>query len=88
MEMAMNTIEDLFAIAKDEMEYAEESHGSTYYQDDHATAHKAVKDCLAAYDTFLTDLPTDELRNEVETKVGMKIKELKMAFDAMPLDDH
>ncbi|KAI8062398.1 hypothetical protein BC940DRAFT_308916 [Gongronella butleri] len=88
MEAAMNEVEDLFGVAKDEMEYAEESHGSVYYQEDYDGAKQAVQDCLDAYDGFLKDLPSDELRNEVQAKVGMKIKELKMAFDALPLDDH
>ncbi|SAM03232.1 hypothetical protein [Absidia glauca] len=88
MEKAMNEIEDLFGAAKDEMEYAEESHGSVYYQEDHATAKKAVDECLDAFDTFVKDLPTDAMRQEVQGKVGMKLKELKMAFDALPVDDH
>lgn len=70
------------------MEYAEESHGSVYYQEDHATAKKAVDDCLDAFDAFVKDLPTDAMRQEVQGKVGMKLKELKMAFDALPVDDH
>ncbi|KAI9303651.1 hypothetical protein BJ944DRAFT_231981 [Cunninghamella echinulata] len=88
MEKAMNEIEELFGIAKDEMEYAEESHGSVYYQEEYTTAKNAVEECLNAYDTFLKELPTDEMRNEVNGKVGMKLKELKMAFEALPLDDH
>ncbi|KAI8368272.1 uncharacterized protein BYT42DRAFT_586008 [Radiomyces spectabilis] len=88
MEAAMNKIEELFAAAKDEMEYAEESQGSVYYHEDRVTAEKAVKDCIDAFDTFLKDLPTDEMRAEVQGKVGMKIKELKMAFEALPEEGH
>ncbi|ORZ26062.1 hypothetical protein BCR42DRAFT_401507 [Absidia repens] len=88
MEKAMNAIEELFGVAKDEMEYAEEAHGSVYYHEDHATAKKAVDECLDAYNSFLKDLPTDDMRQEVQGKVGMKLKELKMAFDALPMEDH
>ncbi|KAI8096204.1 uncharacterized protein BX664DRAFT_323381 [Halteromyces radiatus] len=88
MEKAMNDIEDLYAAAKDEMEYAEESQGSVYYQEDHGTAKKAVQQCLDAYDTFLKELPTNDMRQEVQGKVGFKLKELKMALDALPQDDH
>ncbi|KAI9275471.1 hypothetical protein BDA99DRAFT_419237, partial [Phascolomyces articulosus] len=84
MEEAMNNIEELFSIAKDEMEYALESVGSVYYHEDRATAEKAVHDCLGAFDKFLMDLPTDEMRNEVQGKVGMKIKELKMEYESLP----
>ncbi|KAF7722847.1 hypothetical protein EC973_002649 [Apophysomyces ossiformis] len=80
----MNHIEELFTAAKDEMEYADESQGSVYYRDDYQTAKKAVKECLEAYEAFLQELPTDEMRNEVRTKTGMKVRELKMAFEALP----
>ncbi|KAI8886201.1 hypothetical protein K501DRAFT_244405 [Backusella circina FSU 941] len=83
MQSSMNRIEELFSAAKDELEYAEESQGSIYYHEDHATAENAVSECLEAYDTFLKDLPSDDMRNEVQSKVGMKIKELKMAFDSL-----
>lgn len=71
-----------------QIEYAEESQGTTYYHEDLTTAEKAVTDVLTAYDDFLTSLPTDEMRSEVKTKVGMKIKELKMTFDALPEEGH
>lgn len=66
------------------MEYAQESAGSVYYHQDRETAEKAVRECLDAFDEFLNRLPTDEMRNEVQTKVGMKMKELKMEFEALP----
>lgn len=71
-----------------QLEYAEESQGSIYYHEDRTTAEKAVQDVLNAYDVFLKELPSDEMRNEVKTKVGMKIKELKMTFDALPEEGH
>ncbi|KAG0168321.1 hypothetical protein DFQ28_004992 [Apophysomyces sp. BC1034] len=88
VERSMNRIEELFSAAKDEMEYAEESQGSVYYHEDYKTAEKAVKECLEAYDTFLKELPTDEMRNEMKTKVDMKLRELSMAFKALPEEGH
>ncbi|KAL1931362.1 hypothetical protein VTP01DRAFT_9504 [Rhizomucor pusillus] len=67
-----------------QMEYAQESVGSVYYHEDRVTAENAVKECLKAFDNFLKDLPSDEMRNEVQAKVGMKLKELKMEFEALP----
>ncbi|KAI8148782.1 hypothetical protein BJV82DRAFT_589621 [Fennellomyces sp. T-0311] len=102
MEEAMNNIEELFSAAKDEvcisqgksfsdsyaikMEFAEEAVGSVYYHEDRATAEKAVTECLEAFDKFLADLPTDEMRNEVRGKVGMKMRELKMEYEALPAE--
>ncbi|KAI8636342.1 hypothetical protein BD408DRAFT_426304 [Parasitella parasitica] len=88
MEESMNRIEELFSAAKDELEFAEESQGTTYYHEDLTTAEKAVSQVLAAYNEFLDTLPSDDMRNEVKTKVGMKMKELKMAFDSLPEEEH
>ncbi|CEP17232.1 hypothetical protein [Parasitella parasitica] len=88
MEDSMNRIEELFSAAKDELEFAEESQGTTYYHEDLTTAGKAVNQVLAAYEEFLDTLPSDDMRNEVKTKVGMKMKELKMAFDSLPEEGH
>ncbi|KAG2197589.1 hypothetical protein INT46_000863 [Mucor plumbeus] len=88
MEESMNKIEELFSAAKDELEYAEESQGTTYYHEDLSTAEKAVNQVLTAYNDFLDALPSDDMRNEVKTKVGMKMKELKMTFDSLPEEGH
>ncbi|KAK4519162.1 uncharacterized protein ATC70_009394 [Mucor velutinosus] len=88
MEESMNKIEELFSAAKNELEYADESQGTTYYHEDLATAEKAVNEVLTAYNDFLEALPSDDMRNEVKTKVGMKMKELKMTFDALPEEGH
>lgn len=67
-----------------QMEYAQESVGSVYYHEDRVTAEKAVHECLHAFDSFLEKLPSDEMRDEVRSKVGMKMKELKMEYEALP----
>lgn len=71
-----------------QLEYADESQGTTYYHEDRTTAEKAVNEVLTAYNDFLDALPSDDMRNEVKTKVGMKMKELKMTFDALPEEGH
>ncbi|CAO3696464.1 hypothetical protein G6F70_009013 [Rhizopus microsporus] len=88
LEESMNHIEELFSIAKDELEYAEESQGTTYYHEERVAAEKAVKEVMSAYDTFLSELPSEEMRKEVETRVGMKMKELQMTFNALPDEEH
>ncbi|RCH84393.1 hypothetical protein CU097_005533 [Rhizopus azygosporus] len=88
LEESMNHIEELFSVAKDELEYAEESQGTTYYHEERVAAEKAVKEVMSAYDTFLSELPSEEMRKEVETRVGMKMKELQMTFNALPDEEH
>jgi hypothetical protein len=36
----------------------------------------------------LNELPSEEMRKEVETRVGMKMKELQMTFNALPDEEH
>lgn len=70
------------------MEYADESQGSVYYHEDRTTAEKAVNDVFKAYDEFLTELPSDEMRDVVKSKVSMKMRELKMLYEALPEEGH
>lgn len=70
------------------MEYADESQGSVYYHEDRTTAEKAVADVLEAYDVLLKELPSDDMRNVVKSKVDMKLRELKMTFEALPEEGH
>ncbi|KAI9266342.1 hypothetical protein EDC94DRAFT_603468 [Helicostylum pulchrum] len=88
IELSMDKIEELFSAAKDELEYADESQGSVYYHEDLTTAEKAVSEVLSEYERFLKELPSDDMRNEVKSKVGMKMRELKMTFDALPEEGH
>ncbi|KAI8984358.1 hypothetical protein BDF20DRAFT_859529 [Mycotypha africana] len=84
MEESMNQIEQLYSEAKDEIEYAEDSQGTTYYHEDLATAGKAVDEVFDAYDKFIQSLPTEDMKKEVKQKVDLKMEELKMAFAALP----
>lgn len=71
-----------------QLECADESQGTVYYHEDRTTAEKAVADVLQAYDSFLKELPSEEMRNVVKSKVDMKIRELKMTFESLPEEGH
>ncbi|KAI9017034.1 hypothetical protein BC832DRAFT_543446 [Gaertneriomyces semiglobifer] len=79
----VETISELFAAARDELEYAEEAKGTTYYNEDRQTAQKAVEDTLAAYVQLKARLSTDAERKDVERRIGLRMAELRAQLDAL-----
>ncbi|KAG0347574.1 hypothetical protein BG004_007478 [Podila humilis] len=79
-------ITDLFMIARDELEYAEEARGTTYYNDDKETARVAVVECLETYDQLLKDCDQDQ-KLDIQRKIGLKILELKSQLDALNAEE-
>ncbi|KAF9127188.1 hypothetical protein BGW39_006059 [Mortierella sp. 14UC] len=86
VDKGVQNITDLFMIARDELEYAEEARGSVYYNDDKETARQAVQETLDAYDVLLTDLD-DAQKLDVQRKIGLKIMELKSQLDALNAEE-
>ncbi|KAJ1822626.1 hypothetical protein LPJ56_000748 [Coemansia sp. RSA 2599] len=77
---------DLATTAKDEMDFAEESRNSVYYNEDKQTAHKAVDEMTLAYNELLERLSSED-RKAIETRIGMRIKEIQSAYEIMTLSD-
>ncbi|KAF9951084.1 hypothetical protein BGZ70_001125 [Mortierella alpina] len=86
IEKGVQNITDLFMVARDELEYADEARGSVYYNDDKETARQAVQECLTAYDELLKDL-NDAQKLDVQRKIGLKIMELKSQLDALNAEE-
>ncbi|KAF9092487.1 hypothetical protein BGX29_010436 [Mortierella sp. GBA35] len=86
IDKGVQNITDLFMIARDELEYAEEARGSVYYNDDKETARQAVQETLTAYDVLLQDLD-DAQKLDVQRKIGLKIMELKSQLDALNAEE-
>ncbi|KAF9575539.1 hypothetical protein EC968_002800 [Mortierella alpina] len=86
IEKGVQNITDLFMIARDELEYADEARGSVYYNDDKETARQAVQECLTSYDQLLQDL-NDAQKLDVQRKIGLKIMELKSQLDALNAEE-
>ncbi|KAJ1847616.1 hypothetical protein LPJ73_004205 [Coemansia sp. RSA 2703] len=82
----IEAITDLATTAKDEMDFAEESRNSVYYNDDKQTAHEAVDEMTNSYNSLLDRLSESD-RKAVETRIGMKIKEIQSAYEIMTLND-
>ncbi|KAJ1902256.1 hypothetical protein LPJ66_000143 [Kickxella alabastrina] len=82
----IETITDLATTAKDEMEYAEESRNSVYYNEDKMTAHEAVDELTSAYNDLLGRI-SDADKKVIEGRIGMRIKEIQSAYEIMSLSD-
>ncbi|KAG0249606.1 hypothetical protein DFQ27_009911 [Actinomortierella ambigua] len=86
VQKGVETITDLFMIARDELEYAEEAKGTVYYNEDKETARAAVQDCLDQYGVLMSEC-TDEQKTDVQRKIGLKIQELKAQLDALNAEE-
>ena len=68
----------LFADARDEIESALESKGTTYFDEDAKLAKEASKECLDKYEELLRRCGGDESeRDKIRRSMGLKIEQLK-----------
>ncbi|KXS09442.1 hypothetical protein M427DRAFT_64114 [Gonapodya prolifera JEL478] len=79
----IEAITDLYATAKDELDYALESKGTVYYNEEKKTAHEAVDAVLARFDSLLERVSSEGGKNEVKRRIGLRIEELKAQFDQL-----
>ncbi|KAJ2081026.1 hypothetical protein H4R24_002641 [Coemansia sp. RSA 988] len=86
LDKEIETITDLATTAKDEMDFAEESRNSVYYNCDKMTAHEAVEELSTAYNDLLARL-SDADKDAIKTRIGMKVKEIQSAYEIMTLND-
>ncbi|KAJ2482641.1 hypothetical protein IWW56_000983 [Coemansia sp. RSA 2131] len=86
LDKEIESITDLATVAKDEMDFAQESRNSVYYNDDKKAAHEAVDEMTEAYNSLLGRL-TDADKRSIEMRIGMKIKEIQSAYEIMTLND-
>ncbi|KAJ2852028.1 hypothetical protein IWW36_000607 [Coemansia brasiliensis] len=86
LDKEIEAITDLATTAKDEMDFAMESRNSVYYNEDKKAAHEAVDEMAQAYAKLLDRLSAAD-KQVVETRIGMKIKEIQSAYEIMTLSD-
>ena len=67
-----------FAEAREEIEAAMESVGTTYFNDDAEIAKELTRECVAKYEELLTKCEGDVGRKEkIQRSMGLKIEQLK-----------
>ncbi|KAI9034545.1 hypothetical protein DFJ74DRAFT_649835 [Hyaloraphidium curvatum] len=86
LEAEIGAITELYGEAKDELEYALEARGTTYYNSDKAAAGEAVEAVLSRYNQVLEALPEAQ-KADLQRRIGLKVLELRAQYDDMTKDD-
>ncbi|KAL4518105.1 hypothetical protein Ndes2526B_g01461 [Nannochloris sp. 'desiccata'] len=73
---SMDKINDLFVEAREEIAYAQEDAGTTYFNDSYDDAKGLVDKVLEQWDTLLSGLEENE-RGKVQRSMGLKMEQLK-----------
>lgn len=72
----MDRINDMFVEARDEIQYAQEDAGTTYFNDSYDGARDLVQTVLHEFDDLLGRLGEEE-RGRVRRAMGLKMEQLK-----------
>jgi hypothetical protein len=78
-------LNELYNLAMDEINYAQDSRGSPYYHGDRIAAKEAIENCVSFYKELIAAVVDN---NSVLTRIGNKIDALLVQFDALPLQDY
>eukprot|EP00617_Octactis_speculum_P012773 CAMPEP_0185776928 /NCGR_PEP_ID=MMETSP1174-20130828/87648_1 /TAXON_ID=35687 /ORGANISM="Dictyocha speculum, Strain CCMP1381" /LENGTH=84 /DNA_ID=CAMNT_0028465105 /DNA_START=291 /DNA_END=545 /DNA_ORIENTATION=- len=84
----MDDLADLFVEAREEIELADESKGTTYFNDEALGAQEAVVAALDEYADILGSLE-EPMRGEFQRSNGLKMEQLKAELEILlEADDH
>ena len=83
-------VNDAFAEAREEIEAAMESVGSTYFNEDAEHARACVEKTMAAYEKLLESAASEDARGRVRRSMGLKMEQLRGELKMMDSahDDH
>lgn len=73
----IDIVNELFAEAREEIEFAKEEAETVYFNESVKTARKAVDACLARWEALLGSLPEEE-RGRTMRSMGLKIAQLQV----------
>eukprot|EP00903_Cladosiphon_okamuranus_P011956 g11229.t1 len=84
----MEEFNDMFVTAREELEYAEESKDTTYFDEDAAGAKEAVEGAVALFEEILDSVEEDK-RTDIMRSSGLRVEQLKAELDQVLVsDDH
>lgn len=75
-ESQVDALNEKFAEARDEIEYAQEDAETTYFNESAETARTAVNEVLKAY-TELGESLAEDQRGKLQRSMGLKMEQLK-----------
>ncbi|CEP16395.1 hypothetical protein [Parasitella parasitica] len=76
---------ELYNLAMDELNYAEDSRGSPYYSGDRIAAKEAIENCEESYSLLLAR--KDYKDEHLQATIGFKISTLRTKYESLPLQD-
>ena len=82
----MDALADLFVEAREEIELADESKGSTYFNEEAEAAQEAVDAALAEYANILGELEEPQ-KGEFQRSNGLKMEQLRAEMELLLEDD-
>lgn len=85
VEIETKKLFEIYQLALDELNYAEDSRGSLYYSGDRVAAKEAIEHCVEAYQLILEQSVTLEQQDKLKSTIGIKISQLVNKFDSLPL---
>jgi hypothetical protein len=86
----VDALNDMFVEAREEIESAQESVGSTYFNDDYDIAKACVDDVVRAWEELLASMSDEDDKAAMRRSMGLKIEQLKGEFALLDHahDDH
>ncbi|CAL8467925.1 g7463 [Coccomyxa elongata] len=78
----IDTINEAFVTARDEIEYAKEEAETVYFNEAHETAKSAVAETLDLYNGLLGTLEESE-RGKLQRSMGLKMEQLKAELEVL-----
>ena len=82
----MDALADLFVEAREEIELADESKGSTYFNEEAEAAQEAVDAALAEYANILGELEEPQ-KGEFQRSNGLKMEQLRAEMELLLEDE-
>ncbi|KAG2205243.1 hypothetical protein INT47_009508 [Mucor saturninus] len=80
----LDELKSLYTLAVDEINYAEDSQGSSYYSGDLVTAREALDDCANAFMQLLAQINDLLTREGLQSSMAPKLLRLQKRLDALP----
>lgn len=80
----LERLQQLYTLAVDELNYAEDSQGSSYYSGDLITAREALDDCANTFMHLLTQITDVLTREGLQSSMTPKLLSLQKRLDALP----
>ncbi|KAI7877705.1 hypothetical protein K492DRAFT_197468 [Lichtheimia hyalospora FSU 10163] len=77
-------LQRLYLLALDELNFAQDSMGSLYYEGDRITAHEAIDDCTNTFMRLLQRISDIDLRHHLHLTMTPKLVDLQEQYNQLP----